>query len=78
MTLDKVGNLAEHNATLMICQSTDAAIGTAVAIRQVQRMQSIAALCLYQRHQGSRQLGIQQDLHADSSSTLCTRASCAA
>jgi hypothetical protein len=46
MTLDKVGILAEYDATLMICQSTDAAIGTAVAIRQVQRMQSIAALCL--------------------------------
>jgi hypothetical protein len=49
-----------------------------VAIREVQRVQGIAALCLQQRHKGSWQLGIQQNLHADSSSTLCTRASCAA
>ena len=36
MTLDKIGILAEHDASLFICQGTDPAVRTTVPIRQVQ------------------------------------------
>jgi hypothetical protein len=69
MTLDELSILAEHHTTIPISAGADYCIGAAVAVWEIKGMKGIESLIPQGPSQGARQLGIQQNFHAASSST---------
>ncbi len=69
MTPNEIIILTKHHPSIAIGDGRDRQVGAAITLRQIKRMQHITTHWLQLLHERSRQLGIQQDLHAGRIST---------
>lgn len=65
MTANKISILAEDNALITICNGAYLVIGAAIPFRQIKGMPGVASQSFQRPNDRSRQLGIQQDRHAE-------------
>jgi ATP-dependent protease HslVU (ClpYQ) peptidase subunit len=69
MTADEISILAEDNSTIAVGNGGNHAVGAAISIWQIKGVQDVASQSLQRPNKRSRQLGIQQDPHAERRST---------
>ena len=65
MPVATISILAEENTLNTIRDGGNHLIGAAIACWQIMGMQNVASQCLQRPNERSRQLGIQQDFHAE-------------
>jgi hypothetical protein len=69
MTADEISILAEDNPPITVGNRRDHIVAAAIPVGQVKSMQDIATQSFQRPNERSRQLGVQQDPHAERSST---------
>ncbi len=69
MTTDEISILTKDYPSIAVCNGANQVVGAAISIKQIKGVQDVATPLFQRPNERSRQLGIQQDPHAERRST---------